>query len=204
MSNKYVAVVRRSDDDLQHWKYIKRIKTASGKWRYIYDDSELKKYEQGLSYTRADGAKVSYKVNKDRVYDGTKTITVNNKVSTETHELGKRSIRRAKAERWVYDKVLNSKNKNVKKAVKAVDKTASKGKKRVENLIKPKTPVEKKLNTIKSKVKDSKKNIEKTLKKKKIETTLKKKKKNIEKTLQNKKQNIENRYRSVDNYRRGY
>ena len=45
MNNQYYAVVRsgqNSDDELQHWKYIKRIKDRNGKWRYIYDQSANK------------------------------------------------------------------------------------------------------------------------------------------------------------------
>lgn len=38
MSEQYVAVVRRTDDDLTHYKYLRREKTASGKWRYIYEE----------------------------------------------------------------------------------------------------------------------------------------------------------------------
>lgn len=35
---EYKAVVkRRSDDELQHHKYIKRVKGKNGKWRYYYD-----------------------------------------------------------------------------------------------------------------------------------------------------------------------
>lgn len=42
----YYAVIRRgSEDELTHWKYIKKIKSKNGKTRYIYDRSELAKYE---------------------------------------------------------------------------------------------------------------------------------------------------------------
>ncbi|MBR6640916.1 MAG: hypothetical protein IKL08_01790 [Clostridia bacterium] len=30
-------------DGIKHYKYLKKIKTNSGKWRYIYDETELKK-----------------------------------------------------------------------------------------------------------------------------------------------------------------
>lgn len=34
-------VVRRKSDDVQHWKYIRRIPGANGKWKYIYEDSGI-------------------------------------------------------------------------------------------------------------------------------------------------------------------
>lgn len=39
------------EDELQHWQYIKKVKTKSGKWRYIYDKSELDKYNKGVTET---------------------------------------------------------------------------------------------------------------------------------------------------------
>ena len=29
-------------DGIKHYKYLKKVKTSSGKWRYIYDETELK------------------------------------------------------------------------------------------------------------------------------------------------------------------
>lgn len=33
---------------LYHYKYLKKVKSPSGKWRYIYDESELKKAEKEI------------------------------------------------------------------------------------------------------------------------------------------------------------
>lgn len=33
---------------LYHYKYLKKVRSASGKWRYIYDESELKKAEKEI------------------------------------------------------------------------------------------------------------------------------------------------------------
>lgn len=36
----HYAIKRTSEkDELTHWKYIKKVKTKNGKWRYIYDKS---------------------------------------------------------------------------------------------------------------------------------------------------------------------
>lgn len=42
-------------DGLKHYRYLKKVKSPSGKWRYIYDESELKAEEKkikALSKTR--------------------------------------------------------------------------------------------------------------------------------------------------------
>ena len=37
----YKAVVKRkSDDELMHWKYIKKVEGSNGKWRYYYDKKD--------------------------------------------------------------------------------------------------------------------------------------------------------------------
>lgn len=39
----YVKRVDNNNDELYHWKYIKREKKPNGKWRYYYDKDALKK-----------------------------------------------------------------------------------------------------------------------------------------------------------------
>lgn len=41
-------------DELIHWKYIKRMKLSNGKYRYYYDESELK-----IAKGKADAARVA-------------------------------------------------------------------------------------------------------------------------------------------------
>ena len=36
-------VLKPKDDELYHWKYIKKVKKPNGKWRYYYDTKQLKK-----------------------------------------------------------------------------------------------------------------------------------------------------------------
>ena len=69
-------------DGIKHYKYLKKVKSASGKWRYIYDESDLKNVENNINtinkaitnkdgyikYTNAKGDYVSKK--------GNTTITV--------------------------------------------------------------------------------------------------------------------------------
>lgn len=43
---KTIYYVDLNENELVHWKYIKRVKLRNGKWRYIYDDSSLEKYNQ--------------------------------------------------------------------------------------------------------------------------------------------------------------
>ena len=45
MSNNYVILPNGNtirEDELYHWKYIKREKQANGKWKYYYDTDQLK------------------------------------------------------------------------------------------------------------------------------------------------------------------
>lgn len=46
---EYVAIVKRSEDnELRHWKYIKKVKMPSGNWKYIYDPGqELSMFKNG-------------------------------------------------------------------------------------------------------------------------------------------------------------
>ena len=41
-----ICHVDLDEDELIHWKYIKKIKLPNGKWRYYYNQSELDKYKQ--------------------------------------------------------------------------------------------------------------------------------------------------------------
>ena len=42
---KTIYYVDLDENELVHWKYIKRVKLGNGKWRYYYDDSSLEKYK---------------------------------------------------------------------------------------------------------------------------------------------------------------
>lgn len=35
-------------DGFKHYKYLKKVKSASGKWRYIYDESDIKNTEKKI------------------------------------------------------------------------------------------------------------------------------------------------------------
>lgn len=66
---EYKAIVkRRPSDELQHHKYIKRVKGSNGKWRYYYDVDELKgdvKDKLGYDEKRAmESARVDYGIAK--------------------------------------------------------------------------------------------------------------------------------------------
>lgn len=36
-----ISYIDLSEDEIVHWKYIKRTKMSNGKWRYYYDESNL-------------------------------------------------------------------------------------------------------------------------------------------------------------------
>lgn len=38
-----------SENELRHYKYLKKVRSPSGKYRYIYDESELKREQSAIS-----------------------------------------------------------------------------------------------------------------------------------------------------------
>lgn len=130
---QYYAVVRTgSNDELKHWKYIKK-KKVNGKWRYFYDQGEVDKYknQQKQQYTTKDGTFVT-----KQYKDSNKLMSLKTSLKTSgsyytsngttggfsnhevTYERGKidRTIdkARAKGEKYIYDNFLNKKNKKKK------------------------------------------------------------------------------------------
>lgn len=102
----------------------KKIKTKNGKWRYIYDDSELKKYESGRKETKISNGpnageyKVEYRQSND-LFDGRLTSTSygrNRKTGKRyTYQYriktqGRISRASARGERFIYDNFLKSNN----------------------------------------------------------------------------------------------
>lgn len=66
---EYKAVVKRkSDDELQHWKYIKRVK-KNGKWQYTYDSKDNKLTSLKKEANRTRGAlDAHYNVYRNNLY----------------------------------------------------------------------------------------------------------------------------------------
>ena len=129
MSELY-AIRPVGDDSLQHWKYIKKVKTKNGKWRYIYDTSELKKYESGREETKISNGpnageyKVKYRQSND-LFDGNFTSTSygrNRKTGKRyTYQYriktqGRISRASARGEKFIYDNVLKSKSTEKRKS----------------------------------------------------------------------------------------
>ena len=58
---------RLADDELMHWKYIKRVRGKNGKYRYYYDNNtgtSIKKADVKPSTKSSSKAKVSYSKGK--------------------------------------------------------------------------------------------------------------------------------------------
>lgn len=36
-----ISYIDLNEDEIMHWKYIKRVKLANGKWRYYYDERDI-------------------------------------------------------------------------------------------------------------------------------------------------------------------
>ena len=136
IQEQYYAVVRTgSNDELQHWKYIKK-KKVNGKWRYYYDKSQLDKFKYGDKETKVTRKGESYttygtltkttktykkskslfdkkSIKEERPHNPKRSLgrtwsVVNKKVE---YKQGKLSRLQAKAEKWVYNTFIKQKNK---------------------------------------------------------------------------------------------
>lgn len=139
------VVVRRSDDELMHWKYIKK-KKVNGEWRYYYDKSELTKYDNGAvdrvvnETAKGKEARETQYKQTDDLFDNTSTIKLRSNFGGKSYEdnitvksQGSLSRSIAKAEKWVFDKVYSKKNnrKSSSSASSAIDR----GKKAVSKFL---------------------------------------------------------------------
>lgn len=64
-------------DELYHWKYVKREKLPSGKYRYYYDKDKLKDdigYDEKARYKQSKLVRDSYKKQEDESYDRFKQV----------------------------------------------------------------------------------------------------------------------------------
>lgn len=131
--------VQASNDDLMHWKYIKKKKGKNGKWIYYYNDTDLKRYERSgyddrlSSTTTAKYQNGKTIVSKDYyrktndLFGGTTRMTTigegKNVIERKTnyHEQGKVDRLIAKGEKFLFDKIFSKLNKR-NKATKVVSK----------------------------------------------------------------------------------
>ena len=142
---KYYAVTRKgTGDELTHWKYIKKIKSKNGKTRYIYDRSELDKYENEVVEEKKNETggtdTVEYKKSDSLFGEGTRTFTnttsflyADSKPITSTKVTkyqGKLDRYYAKGEKFIYDNFYG-KNRVTNKIQNNLDKKISSGRKLV-------------------------------------------------------------------------
>ena len=146
---KYYAVTRKgTGDELTHWKYIKKIKSKNGKTRYIYDRSELAKYENEVvekkrnetggkdtvEYKKSDSffreGTETFENTASFVYNGSKPITSRR----VTKYQGKLDRYYAKGEKFIYDNFYGA-NRVAKKIKNNLAKKMSEGRKFVNRLL---------------------------------------------------------------------
>ena len=138
----YCGVKRvKPEDELKHWKYIKK-ERVNGKWRYYYDDELANKYADGVveqnanetvAYNKDGKLDLKSKYNKvstnttrytdsKRLFSRTTTDKIvekgkgllSNTESTKTvvtKERGLLERAAAKGEKWIYNTFLKKKNK---------------------------------------------------------------------------------------------
>ena len=147
---QYYAVIRRgSEDELTHWKYIKKIKSKNGKTRYIYDRSELAKYENEVVEKKRNetGGKdtVEYKKSDSFFRNGTETfestisLLYNDPKPITSRRVtkyqGKLDRCYAKGEKFIYDNFYGANRITKKKIKNNLAKKMSEGRKFVNRFL---------------------------------------------------------------------
>ena len=149
-----------NQDYLCHWKYIKKKRGKNGKWRYYYDDSTLKRYDNNESVTKnVNGVTTTTEYRKGNgIFDNQTTYTtrvsgvaafpsgkirgkrvpskswdVSYKTVRNVKEQGKLSRSYAKAEKFIYN-TFYKKNSKVNKLIKSSKKQINNGRKFVQSI----------------------------------------------------------------------
>lgn len=114
-----------TNNELKHWKYIKREKGKNGKWQYYYDKTELNRFKNKSTVTSVEYPKgkialeertTKYKKSND-FFDSQKTTHPLPGFTNTILYQGKLSRVQAKGEKWIYDNFLK-KNATIKKLFK--------------------------------------------------------------------------------------
>lgn len=150
MEQYYAVVKTGSEDELRHWKYIKK-KKVNGKWKYFYDKSELDKFKKGSQETTRKKGKygnetvtiTTYRKGLFTKESKTTREAKNGRKKTTTKfidkQLGVADRLIAKGEKFIFNKFL--KNKKAKKpGSSAFSKTVDKGKKFIDKIFKKDSP----------------------------------------------------------------
>lgn len=56
-----ISYIDLDEDEIMHWKYIKREKLSNGKYRYYYDESELNKSSKDVQKAYEESARLAIK-----------------------------------------------------------------------------------------------------------------------------------------------
>ena len=144
---EYIAATKEDPKkDLTHLKYIKREK-VNGKWRYYYDDSELRKFGKGAtetSSTMKNGNRIDTKTTysqSDKLFDGKSKVTISTGLLSGGHaesvnvkkSQGKLSRAQANAEKWIFDTLIDPRKKE--KTKRNFQKTVDNGEKFVSSIL---------------------------------------------------------------------
>lgn len=92
-----------SNDELMHWKYIDKVRTKTGKWRYIYDDvkNALSDEDEGNELAdkmgiRKDNPNIDRIATAKYIYQGAETTTKRQNKAYEKYMRAKTFVGKAK------------------------------------------------------------------------------------------------------------
>lgn len=111
--NEFYSIRMTGEPSLQHWKYIKRIRSRKGKYRYYYDDSWQKKYDKGVTdvYKSKDGTtKISY-TNSNDLFDSKSVTKLGRHSQNIVLRRGKLSRAQINGERFIFNRFYSKKNR---------------------------------------------------------------------------------------------
>lgn len=69
-----ISYIDLDEDEIMHWKYIKRVKLSNGKWRYYYDERDVESAKLNLDKAVAARDRADHRIedaekNRNAAYD---------------------------------------------------------------------------------------------------------------------------------------
>lgn len=109
-------------DGLKHYKYLKKVRTSSGKWRYIYDETELKKAESEINNLKKVRDKLKNKDGYLKYVDKNGNTVYKKDGSTLTMRGNNKQTAADKVKESINDKIASLEKKHAKQKIKDIPK----------------------------------------------------------------------------------
>lgn len=132
-----IRYVDLDEDEIFHWKYIKRNKLPNGKWRYYYDESNLTKAKYKADQSEAQiGQNYANMINAQKAYGAAQTAkaVASNRYNNLVNS-GKASYSEVRSAKDAYN-VASHRDKTAKRHATAATRKYNNSVEKTEKLIK--------------------------------------------------------------------